>query len=86
MLQVLPQVFLGEHDHPDQLAQGNFLVSAAGADRAVALSNVKFAFAKKPVPQMTIYFVDALLQLICGNLAKVVCELGSLHLLQQPSG
>lgn len=54
LLQVLPQIFLGENDGPDEFADRHPLVDAAGADFFIALLDVEFALTEKPVPEMAI--------------------------------
>src|SRR3954464_13494128 len=60
--QKFPEIFFGQNDGPDQLADGDVLLSAARADFEITFFDIKFTLAEKPVAEMAIDLIDALLQ------------------------
>jgi hypothetical protein len=84
VFQVVPQIFFGQHDDPDQLAERDLLLGATRPDFAVALLDIELAFAQKPVAQVAVNLVDAPLQVLRRDLGIVLGQFRLLNSLEKP--
>src|ERR1051325_315531 len=58
-LQKIPEIFLGQNNCLDHLAERYVLASPAGPNLAIPMFNIEFVFPQQPFPEMAVNLVNA---------------------------